>query len=68
LTAATVRYVAAAKEGWGKLAKRRGRASLALLHAHHGVAAEISGPYLESLGWRYASSIKPVSFNPLRND
>ena len=53
---ATVRHVATARQVWGKAAKRKGRVSLALLHADHGVPREIIAPYLESLGWRYTST------------
>ena len=44
LTAATVRHVAMAKEGWGKAARSKGRVSLRLLHRDHGVSREILAP------------------------
>jgi hypothetical protein len=55
LTAAAVRHAATAKSDWGREVRRRG-ASVRLLHADYGVHHEISGPYLESLGWRYTST------------
>jgi hypothetical protein len=56
ITAASVRFVADAKEGWGKQARRRSGVSLSLLHADRGVHPDISGPYLKSLGWRYTTT------------
>jgi hypothetical protein len=55
LTAATVRHVANAKEGWGMAARRSSRV-VHLLDADNGVHYEVSGPYLESLGWRFTST------------
>jgi hypothetical protein len=54
LTAATVRYVAAASDGWARWAKRRG--GVRVFHADHGVVDEVYGPYLEDLGWRFTST------------
>lgn len=52
LTAATVRYVANAKDGWGKLKRRDVR----FFHADHGVARDVSVPYMQALGWKYTST------------
>jgi hypothetical protein len=54
LTAATVRRAATDKTEWGKWARRKG--SFRTFHADHGVSIKVSGPYLESLGWRYTST------------
>jgi hypothetical protein len=54
LTVATVHHVANAKDGWGKLARRRG--GVRVFHADHGVHRDISSPYLKSLGWKYTST------------
>jgi hypothetical protein len=55
LTAAAVRHVAAGgKSDWAKWA-RRSRGARAF-HADQGVHNEVSGPYLESLGWKFTST------------
>jgi hypothetical protein len=51
LTAATVRHVAAGGSDWARLVRRHGR--VRHFHADHGVADEVFGPYLKSLGWRF---------------
>jgi hypothetical protein len=57
LTAAAVRQAATSKSDWGKWVRRKGSASAHLrrLNADHGVDREVSGPYLQSLGWKYTS-------------
>jgi hypothetical protein len=52
LTGATVRFVANAKDGWGKQKRR----SVRDFHADHGVHRDVSGPYLQALGWKYTST------------
>jgi hypothetical protein len=53
LTLAAVHHAAAGRSAHARWARRRG---VRALHADHGVAREVSGPYLEDLGWRYTST------------
>jgi hypothetical protein len=54
LTLAAVHHAAAGRDAWARWVRRRG--GVRAVHADHGVAKEVSGPYLEALGWRYTST------------